>query len=129
MLGGKIDVTSVTPSTALSMYPNQVSTLINATKMPLPQDVADQLGNPPHAVELGYPAINFPRWIGVHPETPDHIVIELSEKIGAMLKQKSLKTIMGRMGEEIIFVPHGEAQAQYREMLKGIESIAEDMNG
>ena len=81
----KIDVTSGTPSTLLSLYPDQVSTLLNATRMQLPQDISDQLGNPPHAVDLGYDAINYPRWIGVHPETPDEIVIELSQKIGDML--------------------------------------------
>lgn len=122
MLGGKIDVTSVTPSTALSIYPDQVSTLLNATKMPLPHDVAEQLGHPPHATDLGYQAINYPRWIGVHPETPDDMVVELSDKIGDMLARKSLKTIMGRLGEEIIFVPHAEAQAQYAQLLAGVKA-------
>ena len=127
LLGGKIDVTSVTPSTALSMYPDQIITLLNATKMALPDAVGKQLGHPPHAVDLGYPAINFPRWIGVHPDTPDWIVADLSAKIGEMLEQKSLKTIMGRMGEEIIFAPHLQAQAQYAELLSGVESVVKQM--
>lgn len=120
LVGGKIDVTSATPSTTLSLYPDQVSTLLNATRMPLPEAVARQLGNPPHAVELGYQAINFPRWIGVHPDTPDEVVTELSDKIGAMLGQRSLKTLMGRLGEEIIFTPKHEAQEQYAELLDGV---------
>ena len=120
LIGGKIDVTSVTPSSALSLYPDQATTLLNATKMPLPKDIGQQLGNPPHAVELGYQAINFPRWIGVHPDTPDDLVTELSENIGAMLAQKSLRTLMGRLGEEIIFVPKEAAQQQYSELLEGV---------
>jgi tripartite-type tricarboxylate transporter receptor subunit TctC len=122
LIGGKIDVTSATPSTALSLYPDQATTLLNATKMPLPKDIEDQLGNPPHAAELGYQAINLPRWIGVHPDTSDDVVAELSEKIGAMLAQKSLKTLMGRLGEEIIFTPRDEAQKQYAELLDGVGS-------
>ncbi|MGI9452734.1 MAG: Bug family tripartite tricarboxylate transporter substrate binding protein [Geminicoccaceae bacterium] len=129
MLGGKIDVTSATPSTALSLYPDQVSTLLNATKLPLPKDIDEQLGHPPHAVDLGYAAINFPRWIGVHPETPDDIVAELSEKIGEMLAQKSLKTLMGRLGEEIIFTPRNQAQMQYAELLDGVRAAISSMKG
>ncbi|MGI9419235.1 MAG: Bug family tripartite tricarboxylate transporter substrate binding protein [Geminicoccaceae bacterium] len=129
MLGGKIDVTSATPSTMLSLYPDQVSTLLNATKMPLPEAIDEQLGNPPHAVDLGYAAINFPRWIGVHPETPDDVVATLSQKIGDMLAQRSLKTLMGRLGEEIIFTPHHQAQMQYAELIDGVRTAASVMKG
>lgn len=120
MLGGKIDVTSGTPSTVLPLYPDQATTLLNATKMPLPKDINDQLGNPPHAAALGYETINYPRWIGVHPDTPDEIVAELSHDIGEMLGQKSLKTLMGRLGEAIIYTPKDEAEIQYAELLKGV---------
>ena len=129
MLGGKIDVSSATPSTVLSHYPDQVSTLLNATKRALPEAINQQLGRPPHAVDLGYPAINFPRWIGVHPDTPDDIVAELSRQIGEMLAQRSLETIMGRLGEDIIFTPYREAQAQYLELLDGVKAALESMNG
>ncbi len=120
LLGGELDVSAATPSTIGPLYPDQVVTLLNATQMHLPEKVANQLGNPPHAIELGYRAINFPRWIGVHPDTPDNIVAELSDKIGQMVEQDSFKTIMNKIGEDIIFVPHAEAQAQYAEILTGI---------
>ncbi len=128
MLGGKIDVTSGTPSTLLSLYPDQVSTLLNATKMPLPKEINEQLGRPPHAVDLGYAAINYPRWIGVHPETSDDIVAELSQQIGDMLAQQSLKTLMGRLGEEIIFTPYDEAQTQYAELIDGVRAAVSSMD-
>lgn len=120
LLGGQIDVAAATPSTIGQLYPDQVVTLLNATKMPLSEEVANQLGNPLHSIELGYQAINYPRWIGVHPDTPDDIVARLSDKIGRMLKQDSFKEIMGKMGEDIVFVSHAEAQAQFAEILAGI---------
>lgn len=123
MLGGTIDITAGTPSTALSFVPNQATALLNATQRPLPEDVNAQLGNPPHAVEFGYDAMNFPRWIGVHPETPDDVVAELSSRIGAMLSHESLIQMMRRLGEEIIFVPHDQAQIQYNALLNGVESV------
>lgn len=127
MLGGTIDVTSVTPSSALSLYPDQVVTLLNATRRPLPEEVNDQLGRPPHAAALGYPTINYPRWIGVHPDTPDDLVAELSAQIGAMLQQDSFKFLMGRLGEDILFTPHDEAQQQYEDMVTSIKAVVSTM--
>jgi tripartite-type tricarboxylate transporter receptor subunit TctC len=125
LLGGQIDIAAATPSTIAPMVPDQVVAILNSTKMPLHKDVADRLGGPLHAVELGYHAINYPRWIGVHPDTPDSIVAEMSDKIGEMLQQDSFIKIMRKMGEDIIFVPHAEAQAQYEEIVSGI-SLAVD---
>lgn len=127
MLGGKIDVTSATPSTALSLYPDQISTLLNATKRPLSTEIDEQLGRPLHVVDLGYPAINYPRWIGVHPDTSDDLVAALSRKIGDMLAQRSLETLMGRLGEEIIFTPRNEAQVQYAELIDGVKAATKSM--
>lgn len=129
MLSGKIDVTSATPSTLLPLYPDQITTLLNTTKRPLPTEINEQLGFPPHAVDLGYPTINFPRWIGVHPQTSDDVVAKLSNKIGNMLEQQSLKKLMSRIGEEIIFTPMAEAQSQYQEILKGVRAAVDDMKG
>ncbi len=87
-----------------------------------------QLAAATESTALGYKAINFPRWIGVHPDTPDEIVAKLSDKIGEMLKQPSLKKIMGKMGEEIIFVPHKDAQAQYDEIVAGVSEAVAALN-
>ena len=125
LLGGKIDIAAATPSTLAPLYPNQIATVLNATKMPLTKEVANKLGNPPHAIDLGYRAINYPRWIGVHPNTPDEIVSVLSTKFGEMVEQKSFVEIMRKLGEDIIFVPHTEAQTQFDEILSGIQVAVE----
>ncbi|MDA7949499.1 MAG: tripartite tricarboxylate transporter substrate binding protein [Hyphomicrobiaceae bacterium] len=128
LLGGHIQVAAATESTALTLVPDKAVAILNGTKMPLSEKVSKELGNPPHATALGYKVINFPRWIGVHPDTPDEIVAKLSDKIGEMLKQPSLKKIMGKMGEEIIFVPHKDAQAQYDDIVKGVSEAVAALN-
>lgn len=123
-LGGHIDAIGVTESTALNMVPEEAIALINVTTLPLSEEVAEKLGNPPHAAELGYETINFPRWVGVHPDTPDEIVVKLSELVGKMLEQESVTRMTGKMGEEIIFVPHDEAQPQFEALIAGVRKAA-----
>lgn len=122
-LGGHIDLTAATESTALTLVPEKATAVINVTSLPLLKETSKKLGNPPHAAALGFKTINFPRWIGVHPDTPDEIVEILSQKIGEMLKQPSFKKIMKKMGEEIIFVPHNEAQNQYKKIVLSVKEV------
>ncbi|MDA8586079.1 tripartite tricarboxylate transporter substrate binding protein [Rhodobacteraceae bacterium] len=128
-LGGHVDAIGVTESTALNMVPEEALALINVTTLPLSEEVAAKLGNPPHAAALGYETINFPRWVGVHPDTSDEIVEKLSAHVGAMLEQESVQTITGKMGEEIIFVPWQEAQPQYEALVAGIRKAAPAITG
>lgn len=123
-LGGHINAIGVTESTALNLVPEKATAILNVTTLPLSKAVSQKLGNPKHAKALGYKTINFPRWVGVHPDTPDAVVETLSAKIKQMLDQKSVKKIMKKMGEEIIYVPREQAQKQYNDMLTGIREVA-----
>lgn len=128
-LGGHVDAIGVTESTALNMVPEEAAALINVTTLPLSEEISERLGNPPHAAALGYETINYPRWVGVHPDTPDDIVEQLSGHVQAMLEQKSVQRITGKMGEEIIFVPWQEAQPQYEALVAGIRKAAPAITG
>jgi hypothetical protein len=94
--------------------------LLNATRRPLTDDMAESLGDLPHSIALGYNAIDYPRWVGVHPDTPDSLVANLSGNIGKMTELKSFKTLMSRLGEDVMFVLHLKAQLQYEKILDGI---------
>ena len=128
-LGGHVDAIGVTESTALTMVPEKANALINVTTLPLSDEISEKLGNPPHAAALGYETINFPRWVGVHPDTPDEIVAQLSDHVKNMLEQKSVQRITGKMGEEIIFVPHEEAQEQFKKLVDGVRKAAPAITG
>lgn len=120
LLGGKIDIAAATPSTVQSLMPDQMVPLLNATRRPLTDDMAESLGDLPHSIALGYNAIDYPRWVGVHPDTPDSLVANLSGNIGKMTELKSFKTLMSRLGEDVMFVLHLKAQLQYEKILDGI---------
>jgi tripartite-type tricarboxylate transporter receptor subunit TctC len=123
MLGGHIHAATVTPASAIPLVPEQASVVLNASDIPLPEAIAAQLGNPPVASAEGYAsAMSFPNLVGVHPDTPNEIVAILSEKIGELLELTSVKDLVAQIGEEIIFVPHDEAQERYLRMIEGMRA-------
>ncbi len=115
-LGGHIDLAAVTTSTAVSLADKSVS-LVNATDLDYPENATGVLGNVPNAKKLGLKPFNPPRFIAVHPDTPDEQVAILSEKFGEMLKSKPVDRLIGKLGEVIIFVPHDEAKDAYQDVL------------
>lgn len=122
-VGGHISAAAGTASTALTLVPEKAVVVLNTSSLPLDEKVAKQLGNPPLASNLGYKrAISFPNLIGVHPDTPDAIADILSERIGEMLKQKSVVQLISKMGEEIIYVPRAEATKRYNQMIENMRS-------
>jgi len=59
----------------------------------------------------------FPRWVGVHPDTPDEIVVFFSEKMDSLLQDDAVKNLINKVGEEIIFLPYDEAQEAYKKLV------------
>ena len=117
-LGGHISAGVGTASTALTLVPEKAVAVLNSSALPLPKKVAKSLGNPPLASDLGYKgAINFPNLVGVHPDTPDEIADFLSKKIGEILAHKSVKRLVKKIGEEIIYIPREKATGEYNKMV------------
>jgi tripartite-type tricarboxylate transporter receptor subunit TctC len=122
-VGGHISAGVGTASTALTLVPQKATAVLNSSRLPLPEKVAKSLGNPPLASELGYKgAINFPNLIGVHPDTPDEIADLLSEKVGEILAHKSVKQLVSKIGEEIIYVPREKATGEYNKMISDMKA-------
>jgi len=117
-VGGHISAGVGTASTALTLVPQKAVAVLNSSALPLPKKVAKSLGNPPLASTLGYKgAINFPNLVGVHPDTPDEIANLLSKKIGEILSHKSVKRLVKKIGEEIIYIPREKATGEYNKMV------------
>ena len=116
-LGGHIDLLAVTTSTATTLANKHVS-IVNATDIDYPKSVKKVLGNVPNAKTLGLKPFNPPRFIAMHPDTPDEQVAIMSKKLGEMLNSKPVKNLIKKLGEEIIYRPHEKAEGEYQEVLK-----------
>jgi tripartite-type tricarboxylate transporter receptor subunit TctC len=115
-LGGHIDMVAVTTSTAVNLA-SKASIVVNATNLDYPKKAAKALGKVPNAKSLGLKAFNPPRFIAMHPDTPDAEVATMSKKLGEMLKMKPVKNLIGKLGEDIIYVPAAEANKEYQDVI------------
>ncbi len=115
-LGGHIDLVAVTTSTALSLS-GRATAILNASDIDYPKKTKKQLGTVPNAKTLGLKPYNPPRFVAMHPDTPDAQVAVMSKKLGEMLSAKPVKKLIGKLGEVIIYSPHDKATAAYKEVL------------
>jgi putative tricarboxylic transport membrane protein len=115
-LGGHIDMVAVTTSTAVSLA-NRAVAVVNASSLDYPKKAKKALGDVPNAKKLGLKPFDPPRFIAMHPDTPDDQVAVMSEKFGKLLKSKPVTRLIGKLGEDIIYRPYKDAEAAYREVL------------
>lgn len=128
LLGGHVDLIGATETTARDLVlDNKGQALINVSTIALPEEMNGQLGNPAHAADLDYPTINYPRWIGVHPDTSDDQVEVLAGKIEEMLAHESVQALLKKLGEEVIYVPTEQAQADFNDMVAGIKKVVPNL--
>lgn len=124
-LGGHIMAITGPASDIATFAPEKGLVIINASDLALPKKLAADFGNPPLATDIGLKGVSLPRWVGVHPDTPDEIVNILSQEMGELLAFKPVNRLITKMGEEIIFKPRAEAQPAYDELLAAMkEAIA-----
>lgn len=115
-LGGHISLMGATSSTAETLIPNKAVAVANTGSLP-------ELEGVPTAKDLGYSGIVFPRWVGVHPDTPDDIANAISEKLGMLLQDKSVNGLINKIGETIAFMPRNEASPDYENLVDGLEEL------
>lgn len=115
-LGGHIDAVMVTDTTAAQSVDRAVS-LVNGSGLPYVGAAAKALGNVPNATDLGLEPYNPPRFLAMHPDTPDEQVRTMSEKFGKLLSLKPVKNLIAKLGEEIVFIPREQAEDEYKKLV------------
>ncbi len=118
-LGGHIPTMCGPPSVAQKMIPERAVAVLTSAKV-----THEAFKSVPTAKDLGFEGLTLPRWIGVHPDTPDEIADFISEKLGSLLKDPMVvKRVMDR-GEEIIFLSRAEAQKAYDKMIEAMRKAS-----
>jgi tripartite-type tricarboxylate transporter receptor subunit TctC len=121
-LGGHIHMMGGSVSTVKPLIPEKAVAVVNTSEVLIPK-MYKEFKDVPDAKAVGYEGMAFPRYISIHPETPNEIVDFISTKIGELLKDKSIKSLLKKMGEEIWFVPRAEAQKDYEKMTVKIKKV------
>ncbi len=115
-VGAHINIIGLTTSTAITMT-DKHNAIFNGSDVDYPKKQKKLLGTVPNAKTLGLTAYNPPRFFAMHPDTPDEQVRIMSAKLGAMLKAKPVKRLIGKLGEIITYLPHDKATVAYKEVL------------
>jgi tripartite-type tricarboxylate transporter receptor subunit TctC len=122
-LGGHIDVAAVTESTAMTIVPENGIALINTSSLPLTPDVDEALGGDvPMARDFGYRGLAFPRWVGMHPDTPEEIKARFAEMFESAATDPDIQAAFEAAGEPIIFLNREEAEADYADMVEAMRN-------
>ena len=120
-IGGHIDTAAGTSAVGVPLIPEEAVAVVNTSGLALTPKAYEGV---PSAKDLGYEGLSFPRWIGVHPDTPDEIADFISEKMGSLLEDPVVVGLMvKKLGEEIIFIPRAEAVAEYKKMVAAMEGL------
>lgn len=115
-LGGHVDMVALTTSTAMTLTDRAVP-ILNSTDIDYPKDAKKKLGEVPNAKTIGVKPFNPPRFIAMHPDTPDAEVAVMSKKLGEMLASKPVKNLIGKLGEVIVYRPYDKAAQEYKDVL------------
>jgi len=119
-LGGHIHIGAVTASTGVPLLPKDAVCVVDTGELPI---TAKEYKGVPNAKDLGYEGMSFARWVGVHPDTPDEIADFISEKMGSLLEDEVVVKFMKKLGEEVIYVPRAEAEAEYKKTVVAMEGL------
>jgi tripartite-type tricarboxylate transporter receptor subunit TctC len=117
-IGGHVDVLVASVSSVKPLIPDKAVPVVNTANMAIDKKKFPEFKGIPNATDLGYEGLTFPRWVGVHPDTPDEIADEISKKMDVLLKLKSVQRLISRMGEEIIFIPREQAVKEYDKTIR-----------
>jgi len=121
-LGGHVDCLVASASTLVPLIPEKAVAVVNTSDVALPANMKEFKGVP-DATTLGYEGMFFPRFVGVHPDTPEEIVDAISQKMGSLLKDKIVLGFFKKLGEETNFVPKEKAQASYNKMVERLKKV------
>ena len=122
LFAGDVDMAAVSTSTVFSLA-GRASPVINVGARDNTPAIKEKIGDVPWIGALGAVGVGVPRWVGVHPDTPDEVVERISEGVGKVLSDKSVVKLMNRLGEEIHYLPRDAAAAAYSELLERMKEL------
>ena len=121
MLGGHINVAVGTPATVTSLV-GEAKPVLNLGARPNPESLIKKIGEVPWVGDMGMTGVSQPRFIGVHPDTPDQIITRLDAGLSNILEDKSIARLIRSIGEQVIYSGHKDAQTTYDQLKAVIES-------
>jgi tripartite-type tricarboxylate transporter receptor subunit TctC len=97
--------------------------LLNTSSLELAPDIEEALGGDvPMSADLGYTGMASPRWVGVHPDTPEDVQREVAEMVRQLAMDPSVQEAWAAAGEPISYMGMDEARADYEALIPALRS-------
>ena len=126
LFAGEVDLAAVSTSTVFSLV-GRAAPVINLGARDNTPAIKEKIGDIPWIGALGALGVGVPRWVGVHPDTPEDVVERISEGVGKVLADRSVVKLMARLGEEIHYLPRDAAALAYAELLERMKALLDRM--
>jgi tripartite-type tricarboxylate transporter receptor subunit TctC len=124
-LGGHINLFVASVSAALDLVPKRALPVINGSALKLKKKLRmTKFKNAVEATEIGFKGLKFPRWVGVHPKTPEDKVEFIEKKLYKLIKTKAVRMLIKKVGEEIMWLPHKTAQQAYNYIIPNLRKAS-----
>lgn len=113
-LGGHIDAYGSPPAAAQPLVPEKATPVVVTAEEPVPMESFKDV---PTSKSLGFEGMTIPRWIGMHPDTPDAVVNEFVKRLDALMNDPAVMEPLVKTGEEVFVLPRDEAEKRYKRMV------------
>ncbi|MFV0491159.1 MAG: tripartite tricarboxylate transporter substrate binding protein [Pseudorhodobacter sp.] len=124
-LGGHVDMVAVTESTAVGIVPENGRVVVNSSGRSLLPDIEEALGGDIlSAPDLDANGIAFPRWVGVHPDTPEEVQARIAELVKEVANDEAVREAFAAAGSPIDYSDRAEASADFPKMVEQMRSAA-----
>lgn len=122
-LGGHIDAVAATESTAATIVPENGIALLNTSSLELAPEIEAALGGDVlNSRDLGYTGMASPRWVGVHPDTPEDIQRQVAEMVRILAMDPDVQQAWADAGEPILYMGMDEARADYEALIPALRN-------
>ena len=120
--GGHID-TAIGATGSIPRMRSRSNVLANLADIDISDSQRQRLGDIFWVGSQGLEGLGTPRFIGVHPDTPNDVVDRIDAVFGRLLADKEVNAMIEEQAEEIVHFPRAKARAHYRDFVTKSERI------
>lgn len=122
LLGGHIDAAVVSTSNVKSLS-DKANAVINVGDVDNSAAVKSDIGDVPWAKDLGLVGLGVPRWVGVHPDTPDAVAKKIADSLDALFNDPEVKDRIAKLGEEVDLMFGEDARNHYKQAVTNTKGV------
>lgn len=124
--GGHIDM-AVGATGSISRMRSRANVIANLADVDISEKQRETLGDVFWVGSAGLEGLGTPRFLGVHPDTPDDLVDEVDQRFAALLADADINGQIEAQAEEIVHYPAAKASTHYVDFVRKTDLLLEEL--